>query len=97
MFYVKVHRSEGREVLGVCDEDLLGKRFSSGDLEVDVSIFFFKGELSKKENVMDLLNNCNNASFVGKNIINLAVEMGVINKDQVINISDIPTAMVFSI
>jgi hypothetical protein len=41
--YVKIHKTENKDIVAVCDEDLLGKKFEEKELILDVSEEFYKG------------------------------------------------------
>lgn len=92
MFFVKIHKKIGREVLAVCDEDILGKTLEEGDLYFEVKTEFYKGEKMSESEVKNLLKNSPNYNLIGKEIIKLAVEIGVIDKEQIIKIKGIPHA-----
>ena len=56
MIWIKKHG----EVLAACDENIIGKRFSDGELELHLNEKFYKGKLveegkSKKVNVVKYL------------------------------------------
>jgi hypothetical protein len=46
----KIHKTfDGRNVLAVCDSDLLGKKFEEKDLQIDLNSDFYKGKKKKKK------------------------------------------------
>ena len=53
--YVKIHKSEHQKVIAICDEGLIGKTISEGDKEINISEDFYKGDLLKEEQVLELL------------------------------------------
>lgn len=94
--YVKIHRSGEREIVAVCDEDLLGKNFEEGKLNIKVSESFYKGAKKTKEEVKKILKNAGNINLVGSKSVTLAVEMGLINDRDIIKIKGVPYAIYFS-
>lgn len=92
MFYIKIHRKLGREIVAVCDEDILGKKFEDGDLAFDVKEDFYKGEKKSKEEIKDILIWADNINLVGKKIIAFALELHVIEEENIIKIKGIPHA-----
>lgn len=97
MFYVKIHKSESGNIAAVCDEDLLGKTFTSNGLKINVSEYFLKGRKNDKEFISGVLNNCCSANLVGKNAIDLATELGIISKENIILVEGVPHAVAFLI
>ena len=52
---VKIHVMEDKEVISVCDSNLIGKTFTEGELELKVSEQFYKGEEKTEEEVSELM------------------------------------------
>ena len=92
MVYVKIHKS----IVAVCDEELIGKEFKEGKLSLKVSERFYKGEKKSEEEVKDIIMNATNLNIVGKKSIKIALDLGIINKDSIITIKDIPHAQIIS-
>lgn len=90
--YVKIHRSADSEVVAVCDKELIGKKLTSGELFLKVSETFYKGELKDKNEVKKLLKGAMNINLVGKESVGLGVELGLIDKENIIMFKDIPYA-----
>lgn len=92
MFFVKIHKKLGREVLAICDEDILGKTLDDENIHFEIKIEFYKGEKLKEDQVKLLLKDSINYNIIGKEIVKIAIEIGVIEEDQVIKIKGIPHA-----
>jgi uncharacterized protein len=96
---VKIHKSY-RDVVGICDKELLGKRFEEGNFQLDVKESFFKDkELSPEEAEKILLDmNMEDATFniVGKKSTELALKLGIIFKEGIKTIDNIPYALVLA-
>jgi hypothetical protein len=94
---VKIHRSY-RDVVAVCDSDLIGKVFEQDKFQLDIKESFFKGDEKSKEQVIEIMNNMSreDATFniIGKESVNAALEAGIINKEGIKEISGIPFALV---
>ena len=88
---VKIHKThEGRIILAVCDSDLIGKKFEEGDLQLDLSGGFYKGEEMSEERILSLFKVVNIVNLVGKNAVELGKKAGIVEK--VITIDGIPHA-----
>ena len=95
--FVNIIRS-CRDVVAICDSDLIGKNFEEDNLQLDVKENFYKGsEVSKDEAtkiMKDLSHEDATFNIVGKESIDSAIEVGIISKDQVGEIDGIPFALI---
>ncbi len=92
--YVKIHKTPEREVLAVCDEDLIGKVFEEDDLQLKVSERFYKGEKLSEEKTLELLKKFTDCNLVGEKTIALAIKNNIISKDNIIKIQGVPHATI---
>ena len=90
-----------RNIVAIADKELIGKVFEDGKKQLDVKESFYKGENEKplsKEEAKKIISSQSreDATFniVGKNSVACAIETGIINKDNVLEISGIPYSMV---
>jgi uncharacterized protein len=94
---IKIHKSY-RDVVAICDKDLIGKRFEQGNLQLDVKESFFNGkEVSEKE-AMDIMIDMakEDATFniIGHKSVKAALKCGLIQKEGIKTIQEIPFALV---
>ncbi|MEM4703276.1 MAG: DUF424 family protein [Candidatus Pacearchaeota archaeon] len=93
---VKIHDLY-RKIVAVCDTELLGKKFEEENLQLDVNEKFYGGKEFKDDQVIKLLKDAQTDdacfNFVGENSIALGVKAGIIDKNCVIKIQNIPHAM----
>ena len=94
MILVKIHKSGDSYIVCLCDSDLVGKKFSEGNLSLEVSKRFYEGKEMEKDKIIKILNDCNNLNIVGKESIKFALKCKKINKRSIIKIKNIPHAMV---
>jgi len=87
---VKVHEMEKGTIVAVVDQDLLGNKFEEGDVQLDLTSDFYKGEEKSSQEVGDLLRNARGINLVGRKAIKLALEEGIIDEDMVKKIADVP-------
>lgn len=87
-----------RDVVAICDSDLIGKRFEEGDLQLDIKESFYgKEEFSETEAIIILKKmQREDATFniVGKKSINTALKAGIVEKGWVKEVQGIPFALV---
>ena len=97
MLYVKIHKSEGSEVIAVCDKELLGKTLKEGDMEIKISEEFYKGEDMTEEEITALLKEARNVNLIGEKSIALGIKVGIISEENILKIEGVPHAQAYSI
>ncbi len=95
--YVKVHESEARIVVAICDENLIGKKVSEDKKQLDITERFYKGEKKDKNEVIEIMEKAGNLNLVGKETINIALKNNIIEKEAIITIKNIPHAQIFAL
>jgi hypothetical protein len=87
-----------RDIVAVCDKELLGKRFEEGQFQLDVKESFFGGNEISVEELIYLMQDMSkeDATFnlVGEKTIDTAIKAGIISGDGVGEIAGIPFALV---
>lgn len=95
--FVKIHNAY-RRVVALCDSELIGKTFTENIKQIKVTENFFKGEEKNKQEVIEILKDMENedATFniVGKNSVECGLNAGIISKDGIMTIENIPVALV---
>jgi hypothetical protein len=94
--HVKIHKSY-RNVVAICDSDLIGKYFSEGKRQLDLREGFYKGEEVSLADLINLIEKqaLEDATFniVGKESINASIKAGLITPSVVDKIAGIPFAL----
>jgi hypothetical protein len=92
---VKIHKTEDKRlVLAVCDKAILGKKFEELNKQIDLTSDFYKGEEKSDKQTSYLMRNSYMLNLVGEKTIKLALDDGIISKDNVKRICKIPYANV---
>ena len=94
---IKIHKSY-RDVVAVCDSNLIGKKFGEGKFQLDIKNSFYKGEEKTKQEAIQIMQNMSgeDATFniVGKESVACALEAGIISKQGIKEIECVPFALV---
>ena len=94
---VKIIKSH-RNIVIICDKNLIGKKFNQGQFQIDVKKNFFDGEEKTKQETIEIIKRMveEDATFniVGKESIETALETGLINKEGIKTIQNTPVALV---
>jgi hypothetical protein len=94
MIWIKEYTTQGEILLAACDDDILGKTFCEGELQIVVSEKFYGGEKVTKENFSSLLKNATIANLVGARVIKIALSLDLINEEGIIKIQGVPHAQI---
>ena len=94
MISVKVYKQGDDLVIGACDEELLGKRFSEGKLQINVTKKFYEGERISINTLERFLQDATIANLVGKKTVECAIHLGMVDPECILKIKGIPHAQV---
>ena len=87
-----------RDVVAVCDANLLGKKFEEGKFQLDVKESFFNGEKTSEEEVVSIMKQMSvedsTFNIIGEKSVNAAVKAGIISKHGIKKIQGIPFAII---
>ena len=87
-FRLKVYRVKGEIVVAVCDSEIVGKTFREGDLKIEVKESFYGDKEVDEEEVKKALRIATIANITGKRAVQLAIEMGIIDRENVLKIGE---------
>ena len=95
---IRIHKS-CRDVVAICDSDLIGRRFEQGKFQLDLKESFYKGKEIEKEELIERMINLHKEdvtfNIVGKESISCALKAGIISKEGIKKISGIPYTLIF--
>ncbi len=94
--YLKTHISDGTLLVAICDRELIGQTFSDGALALEVSEFFYKGEIASSSDVRDALEHAMAANLVGERSVGHALEGGFITEENILIIDGTPHAQMLT-
>lgn len=81
-------------LLVVTDEDILGKTFEEGKIQLDLTKEFYKGEEKSKEEVKELFVKARDIHLTGKEAVAVGVELSYVESDHIIYVEGVPHAQV---
>ncbi len=94
MIWIRKYSTQGEILLAACDDTILGKTFCEGELQLAVSESFYGGEKVSKENFIELIKNATIVNLVGEEVIKIAMDLGLIGPDGIIEIEGVPHAQI---
>ena len=87
-----------RDVVSVCDSELLGKKFEEEKFQLDVKENFFKGDEMSEERAIEIMKDMakEDATFniIGEQSVNTAIKAGIISKEGIRKVQGVPFAFV---
>ena len=90
--YLNVYRAGGEVLVAACDKEILGKVFTEGELQLEVSKRFYCGELKDLKELSRILNEATIANLVGDKVVDYAVSCGLVSKENVLVIGGVKHA-----
>jgi len=94
-FSVRVTNYQNNNMLNICDADLLGKRITQDELDMNISKSYYGEKLIEKEEATSLLKNSSIINMVGKETISLSIKLGIGSENGVKTISGVPFLIVY--
>jgi uncharacterized protein len=81
-------------ILIITDTNLIGKTFSEGKLQLDLSQTFYQGSLKTISQVKELISKSRHLHVTGEQAIKLCLELHLIDQEKILVVDKIPHAQV---
>ena len=95
---VKEHiTSDNKLILTVCDKEIIGRKFETPDLKLDLSSDFYKGKEKTEKEIIKLFQMSYMINLVGQKSVELGLKSKIISKKDIIKIKNIPYVQVVSL
>ena len=95
--FLKIIKSY-RDIVAICDTELLGKVFEEEKFQLNVKESFFKGEEVDQKKAIEILKDMvmEDATFniIGEESVKTAIKAGIITKGSIGKIANIPFALI---
>jgi hypothetical protein len=72
-------------LVSVCDADVIGESFDNGDVSLTVDADFYDGDTVDDEAALASLARCSVANIVGTKAVDLAIENGFVDEENVLD------------
>ena len=92
MISVKKYKHGEETLITACDENLIGKKFTEGKFQIDVTKKFYDGMRVDKKTLIRFLKTATIANLVGEETIKYAIECGIIDPENVLRVKGVPHA-----
>jgi len=94
MFIVSEKDSPTGLLIVVTDENILGKKFEEGKLQLDLTKEFYQGEKKNEEELKLIFQKAQHIHLTGENSVALGIKLNLIEQNHILRISGIPHAEV---
>ena len=95
--YTNLRKCGEYVLLATCDEELLGETLKDGKLVFKVGEEFYKGPKMPVEDAVELMKESSVVNMIGANIVQKAIEKGLVHPEAVLNICGVPHAQIVKI
>jgi len=95
--YTKLRKCGEHVLLAACDEELLGETLRDGKIVFKVGEEFYKGPKMPVDDAVELMKESTIVNMIGPNIVNKAIEHGLVHPDAVLEICGVPHAQIVKI
>ena len=92
--YAKLSKCGKHVLLAACDKELLGETLRDGKIVFKVGEEFYKGSKMPVDEAIELMEESSVANLVGANIVNKAIEQGMVHPEAVLKICGVPHAQI---
>ena len=90
---IKKHISpDNKLILVICDKELIGQKFEQDEKVIDTSADFYNGQEEDPKQIKELTKTAYSINAVGKKSVSLCIECGVVHKENIQRIQNIPYA-----
>ena len=94
-FSVRTAEYKGTILVNMCDEELVGKTVSEGELKVHLSEEFYSGEVVDRGEALRLIRTCSVVNLAGTRSVALAVDNDVGAPQAIREIEEVPFLMIY--
>lgn len=95
--YMHIMKVRGEVLVAICDEDLLGKTLTEGNIRLDINEKFYGGRLVPIEQCKEAIDNSTITNIIGKRIVDFAISNGLVHETCLLWVRGIPHAQIIKV
>jgi hypothetical protein len=95
--FMKIHKVQKEVLVALCDRAVIGKTFREGELRMKVFERFYRGTLLEVDDCDPYLMEATIGNFVGKDSVGKAVELGLVDRENVLTVEGVPHAQMIKV
>lgn len=100
MIYVKLHESDDGNIIAMCDESLIGKTLSEGELFIDINSYsdFYTGELVDAASYeLPELDEVISFNIIGEESVEFCIRNSIIEAENIKTVEGVPVAHAYKV
>ena len=98
IMHLKIHKISGCDtIVAACDANLIGQTLTCPQCDIVVDEAFYGSESATEEEIIHALKSAANANIIGEKVCSIALKAGIIDKDTIILIGNIPHAQIYGV
>lgn len=94
--YMRIHERDHDTIVACCDEGLLDTEIKEDKICLSVKESFYGKESCKKEELVNAMKQASIINLIGEKCVNIGIDEGFIDEDNVLVISEVPHAQMIS-
>ena len=94
-FSVRTAEYRGTILANICDEELVGRTVTEGELKVHLSKEFYSGEVVDTGEALRLIRTCSVVNLAGSRSVSLAVDNKMGAPEAIREIEEVPFLMIY--
>lgn len=94
---MKIHCSDDKKIVAVCDSDLIGKKYTDGNRILYIPEEFFRGDEAEIRKILEELKDCLTANIVGNRIIDELIERNILKESNTLEVEGVKHTQIFKI
>jgi len=94
-FVVKTIDSQNGIILVITDSELIGKKFETDLLQLDLTKDFYQGEEKSSEEILEMTKKAYILHITGKRALKLVSDLELVDKSRVLEIDNIPHTEIY--
>jgi len=91
--WVNVIKQDVNVMVAACDAELLGKTIENCNNKIVISEGFYGGTLMSSEEAIRLIKKASSANLLGCNVVNAAINEGLIHPEAIVKVADVLYAL----
>lgn len=93
-FIVAEKESSHGMLLIITDQNIIGKKFEEGKLQLDLSKDFYKGEEKDKPEIVLLFQKARHIHLTGTEAVKTGIELEYVQSERILMVQEIPHAQI---
>jgi len=95
-FAVRESNYQNKQMLNICDADLLGKKIIQDDLTMNITESYYGERFVEETEAETLLKNSSIINMAGKETVSLSIKLGIGSENGIKKVSNVPFLIIFN-